>query len=180
VVTITGGKLTTYREMAADTVDEVLHQLGGRLDQVAHRTKTKRMKLRGADGYQDALAVDAHLADRHGGETRTLLAMIEKDPALGEPLVDGLPYLRAEAVYAARYEMARDVEDVLTRRTRARLLAREASAAAAADVADLIGPELGWTEDQKVADVAAYRAAVEHERETSCLPPTITELVGGG
>ena len=64
-----------------------------------------------------------------------MLAMIERDPELAAPLVAGLPYLRAEAVYAARYEMARTVDDVLTRRTRARLLARDASAAAAADVA---------------------------------------------
>ena len=55
---------------------------------------------------------------------RGLLAMIDRDPSLAEPLVPGLPYLKAEAVYSARYEMARSVDDILARRTRARLLAR--------------------------------------------------------
>ena len=58
----------------------------------------------------------------------------------------GLPYLRAEAVYAARHEMATTVDDVLARRTRARLQARDASAAAAADVAALLAAELGWSD----------------------------------
>ena len=56
-----------------------------------------------------------------------LFAMVEADPDLAEPLVEGLPYLRAEAVYAARHEMAATLDDVLSRRTRARLLAAEAS-----------------------------------------------------
>ena len=56
----------------------------------------------------------------------------------------GLPYLRAEALYAARYEMARSVDDILSRRTRARLLGRDASAAAAPAVAALVAADLGW------------------------------------
>ena len=80
------------------------------------------------------------------------------------PLVEGLPYLRAEAVYAARHEMVATIDDVLSRLTRARLLAAEASAAAAADdVAALIGPELGWTEHERRAQVDAYRTSVTAE-----------------
>ena len=90
--------------------------------------------------------------------------MIEHDPSLGDVLVEGLPYLRVEAVYAARYEMARSVDDVLTRRTRARLLAREASARAADDVAALIAPDLGWDAAEQAAQAAAYRALVDEER----------------
>src|SRR5207237_10143046 len=103
---------------------------------------------------------DEHLRNRHGSEARTVQAMIEADPTLGRPLVATLPYLRAEALYAARYEMAATVDDVLTRRIRARLLARDASAAAALDVAKLIGPELGWSEDEAAAQVAAYLRSV--------------------
>ena len=73
----------------------------------------------------------------------------------------GLPYLRAEAVYAARYEMARSVDDVLARRTRARLQARDASAAAAADVAALLAAELGWSAAEAARQAAAYVALVE-------------------
>jgi len=177
VVTITGGKLTTYREMAADTVDTVLRSLDDRLTtRVARRSRTKHLRLRGAEGYEAALSSGEthalHLADRYGGEARTLLAMVDKDPSLGQPLVQGLPYLRVEAVYAARYEMARSVDDVLSRRTRARLLGRDASGDAAADVAALIGPVLGLSTEQQAAQAEAYRAAVAHERSSAGLPET--------
>ena len=176
VVTITGGKLTTYREMAADTVDEVLDQLGDRVPGVARRTRTRKLRLRGADGFEalDAVAdpITRHLANRFGGEARTVLALAEADPTLREPLVAGLPYIRAEAVYAARHEMARSVDDVLSRRTRARLLARDASAAAADEVARLIAPILGLSDAQAADQAAAYRQAVELERTTADLPET--------
>ncbi len=174
VVSITGGKLTTYREMAADTIDAVVEGLGDTVPRRARRSRTAKLRLRGADGY-DALVVGAdertdHLAHRYGGEARTVLAMVAGDPALGEPLVEGLPYLRAEAVYAARHEMARTVDDVLSRRTRARILAREASAAAADDVGGLIQAELGLTDAEVAEQVAAYRASLAHEREANAAP----------
>lgn len=177
MVTITGGKLTTYREMAADTVDVVVRSLDDRIStRVAKRSRTKRLRLRGAEGYEAARVagdvISLHLAERYGGESRTLQAMIEHDPSLGEPLVSGLPYLRAEAVYAARYEMARTVDDVLSRRTRARLLARDASAEAAEAVAALIGPVLGLSAAEQTDQVASYRASVAHERTSAGLPET--------
>lgn len=176
MVSVTGGKLTTYREMAADTIDEVLDVLGGSVTGVSKRSRTKNLRLRGAEGY-DAVAADAdpvmaHLANRYGGEARTVLALADADASLREPLVAGLPYLRAEAVYAVRHEMARSVDDVLSRRTRARLLARDASAAAADDVAALIAPVLGLTDAEAAAQAAAYRSAIELERTTAHLPET--------
>ncbi len=84
--------------------------------------------------------------------------MIAADPSLAEPLVPTLPYLRAEAVYAARYEMAGTLDDVLARRTRSLILARDASVAAAAGVAQLLAPELGWSTAEADAQVQAYRA----------------------
>ncbi len=108
-----------------------------------------------------------------------LAAMIAGDPALGEPLVPGLPYLRAEALYAARYEMATSLDDVLSRRTRARLRDRDATAAAADDVAALVGAELGWSDAERAAQVAAYREASERERLVPGLPE-IAALAGGG
>jgi glycerol-3-phosphate dehydrogenase len=174
VVTITGGKLTTYREMAADTVDAVVEGLGDRAQGVAKRSRTGKLRLRGAEGYHDLAAssdpATRHLADRYGGEARAVLALAEADPSLREPLVAGLPYLRAEAVHAARHEMARSVDDVLSRRTRARLLARDASAEAADDVARLIAPVLGLTAEEAADQAQAYRRAVETERTTAELP----------
>jgi glycerol-3-phosphate dehydrogenase len=179
VISINGGKLTTYREMAADTVDEVVDHLGDRAPRgLRRRSHTRKLALRGAAGYEATKAMVVpglrteqveHLSDRYGGEAPVLFAMIEAAPALAEPLVAGLPYLRAEAVYAARHEMVATLDDVLSRRTRARLLAAEASAEAADDVADLVGPELGWTDDERRAQVDAYRASVADELEAAGL-----------
>ncbi len=192
IVTITGGKLTTYREMAADTVDEVLaHVLGARAVERAQRhSRTRRLRLRGAEGYDRLMAeadtvsplggdVVRHLADRYGDEARTVAVMAERDPDLAKPLVPGLPYLRAEAVYAARYEMARTLDDVLSRRTRARLLARDDSAAMAAQVADLLAPELGWDAEECRRQIAAYTASVDEERTSPHLPEVALDAALG-
>ena len=191
VVTVTGGKLTTYREMAADTIDLVLEQVLGAkaVERVAKHSRTRRLPLRGAEGYTEVLAaadntpgvpatlVD-HLANRYGGEARALLAMIERDADLAEPLVPGLPYVRAEAVYAVRYEMARSVDDILSRRTRARLLGRDASAAAAPAVAALVAADLGWDAAEQDRQVKAFRALVDEERQAADLPETALDALG--
>ncbi len=185
VITITGGKLTTYRKMASDTVGEVIDTIGrDHLPGVNHRTRTKRLPIRGAEGYQ-ALVDEAstaaatldrrtvvHLADRYGGEARAIIAMADRNPSLAEPLVPSLPYIRAEAVFSARYEMARSLDDILTRRTRARLLARDETAQVAAQVADLVSAELGWDSDETARQVAGYEALVLEERESAQLPDT--------
>ncbi len=178
VVTVTGGKFTTYRRMAADTVDEVVRQLG----HGARRSPTKHLQLLGAPGTPtlqrpgaaERLGVDdatlAHLVGRYGSEARTVAAMVKADPDLAQPLVPGLPYLRAEAVYAARYEMAHTLDDVLARRTRSLLFGRDASARAATDVAQLIGEELRWSRSRIQKEVDSYRAGVVHARESAGLP----------
>ncbi|HEV8206942.1 MAG TPA: glycerol-3-phosphate dehydrogenase/oxidase [Acidimicrobiia bacterium] len=172
LVTVTGGKLTTYRRMAADTVDEVDAVLGKR-----RRCRTKQLKLIGADGYEDPPETNEpsrheHLAHRYGTEGAEVEALVDQEPALGEPLVPGLPYLKAEAVHAVRSEMARTLDDVLTRRTRARLLARDDSAAAAEVAAVLVGRELGWDDAERARQVKEYRAAVAAERDAADLPET--------
>jgi glycerol-3-phosphate dehydrogenase len=180
LVTVTGGKLTTYRAMAADTVDAVLHLLGRRLTYCP----TRRLALRGADGTAGldspeaaarlgvAPGVLAHLAGRYGGEARAVVAMLDADPSLAAPMAEGLPYLRAEALYAARYEMVHTLADVLYRRTRAGILDREATAVAAPAVADLIGGELGWSPERRAAEVAAVLAEVDAERAALGLATT--------
>lgn len=142
VITITGGKLTTYRRMAEDTVDVVTDRLGRRT-----RCRTKRLRLFGHDGRRE----------------RELEAMIGDDRPLGEPLVPGLSYTRAEAVYAARHEMVTTLDDVLSRRTRALLFDREATRRAAPDVAALIAPILGWDETRTRHEIDAFVEICEHE-----------------
>ena len=161
VVSITGGKLTTYREMAEDTIHTVLEGLGD-VPRSARRSRTAKLVLRGGEGSTTGLS--EHLVGRYGSEARVVQAMVDSDPSLGEPLVEGLPYLRAEALYAVRHEMALTVDDVLARRTRARIQARDASAAAAPAVAALIGEDLGWSSDEQTEQAAAYVALVEAER----------------
>ena len=159
VVTVTGGKLTTYREMAEDTVDEVLEALGRRA-----RCRTRRLKLIGAtrpDRGTDQVRRD--LVARHGDAADDVRRLADDDPTLLEPLVPGLSYLRAEAVWAARHEMARSVDDVLSRRTRARLLDRRAAVAAADDVARLLAPHLGWDDDETARQAQAFRASCADE-----------------
>jgi glycerol-3-phosphate dehydrogenase len=188
VVTVTGGKLTTYRRMASDTVDVAVEVLG----RGAKRSPTKKLRLLGASGSETLrdpeaarrLGVDpatlAHLAGRYGSEARTVIAMTEADPELARPLVAGLPYLRAEAVFAARYEMARTLDDVLARRTRASLLARDASAAAATAVARLIAPELGWSPSRVEQEAMGYADAARRSREAAGLPDTGHLALQGG
>jgi glycerol-3-phosphate dehydrogenase len=169
VITVAGGKLTTYREMAADAVDMACRQLG-----MKARSRTKKLLLLGAEGFEepvgDALAV--HLAGRYGTEAEYVLDLAKTHDGLWEPLVPGLPYVGAEAVFAVRHEMARTLDDVLARRTRARILARDDSAAAAASVAALLAPELGWDDAECARQVAGYVASIAHERSSAQLPET--------
>ena len=89
------------------------------------------------------------------------------------------PTCKAEAVHAVRSEMARTLDDVLSRRTRARLLARDDSAAAAEDAAALVGRELGWDDAERARQVKEYRAAVAAERDAADLPETALEDLTG-
>jgi glycerol-3-phosphate dehydrogenase len=192
VVTVTGGKLTTYREMAADAVDEIVEHVLDRkaLSNLHRRSRTKRLELHGADGFDQLVSraatlsplgadVVTHLIDRYGSDTGDVLALAENDPDLAAPLVEGLPYLRAEAIFAVRHEMARTIDDILSRRTRARLLARDDSAAAAPSVAALIGPELGWDEAEQRRRVDEYVRQIDEERSAPGLPEVLLDTAMG-
>ena len=153
VITIAGGKLTTYRKMAQDTIDEALTQL-----QKSAKCKTKNLKLIGATTSTPKTNAKSamHLAARFGTEATLIQEMIAENPSLGEQLIAGLPYLKAEAVFAVKYEMARTLDDILSRRTRARIINRRASVASARAVAELIAPLLNWGEQEINNQVLAY------------------------
>ena len=161
VFTVTGGKLTTYREMAADTIDEVAEVLASKA-----RCRTKKLVLHGAEGFVAPKpgGVPGHLASRYGNDAAVVQELIDADESLGKPLVPGLPYLQAEAIFAVRNEMARSLDDVLSRRTRARLLDRAATVAVAGAVAELIAPELGWSTDEVTQQTEAFTRSVAHEQ----------------
>jgi glycerol-3-phosphate dehydrogenase len=132
VVTIVGGKLTTYRRMAADAVDEVIRLLGIR----RRPSVTARLPLHGV-GRRPPEVPD-RLWRRYGTEAPAVLALTRAEPHLADPLVPGLPYLKAEAVWAVRHEMALTADDVLARRTRARFLDQAAAEKAEPEVTKLI------------------------------------------
>ncbi|MBV8463510.1 MAG: glycerol-3-phosphate dehydrogenase/oxidase, partial [Acidimicrobiales bacterium] len=186
VVTVTGGKLTTYRKMAEDTVDVVVRELGRR-----DRCRTRSLALRGAapvdaaaggqppTGSDESATVADHLAGRYGAETPAVLARAEGAPELLQPLVPGLRYLGVEAVYAVEEEMATSLEDVLDRRTRASLRDARATATAAPRVAELVGPLLGWDAERARREADAYAARVRAALDRAGLGHATADGGGG-
>ncbi|MGK2957806.1 MAG: FAD-dependent oxidoreductase [Acidimicrobiales bacterium] len=175
LITVTGGKLTTYRRMAADTVDVVMKQLGRRVG-LHNRCRTASLKIWGADGFDELTGTSAseHLDNRYGTMTPTIVAMIKTDPSLGELLIEELPYLRAEALYAVRYEMAMTLDDVLSRRVPARWLNTRITFTAAEATASLIGPELGWDEAETSRQITSFQMSLTDELAAAGL---VTQLM---
>ncbi|HSK50143.1 MAG TPA: glycerol-3-phosphate dehydrogenase/oxidase [Solirubrobacterales bacterium] len=149
MLTITGGKLTTWRRMAKQTVDRLVER--ERRQAPCHTAEIPLgMEARAADlAAPDGVGEEAiaQLAFRYGHAARHVLALAREDPKLAAPIVPGRPDLLAEAVLAARREQARSVADVLLRRTRLAILAapqlREAGAVM--PLAEVLGAELGWS-----------------------------------
>lgn len=158
LIHVTGGKWTTYRQMAEDTVDALapyLPRMG--------RSRTKNFPLHGVSSWRPESELENYLFRRYGGDTPQVLQLIGEEPALGDCVIEGLPYLGAEFVYAARYEMATDLIDILTRRTRAHLYDARHSASAAPAIARLVAPTLGWGEDDQLLHATRYQDLVDHE-----------------
>src|SRR5947209_9213290 len=178
MVTIVGGKLTTYRRMAQDTVD-VLAKRDGM--PISH--PTRQLLLAGAIGWRDAkreiearghqlgLAPEIveHLEFNFGSTAGDILDLVDEDTSLRKRIVPDLPYIYAEVVYACRGEMAMTLEDVLARRTRIILEDAARGAGVAAEVAALMAGELNWSSDQTRAQVERYRALVGHQLEAEGL-----------
>jgi len=156
VVTITGGKWTTYRKMAEDTIDVAARE--GKL--AASPCVTADLPVHGSPGTNSGTPKDARYA-AYGTDRDALLALEREQPSLAEPLDPRLPYTGAEVVHAARAEYARTVDDVLARRTRALFTDVAAARASAPLVAQLLARELGrddeWQRDQCAAFGAIAR-----------------------
>ncbi|MCA1802132.1 MAG: glycerol-3-phosphate dehydrogenase/oxidase, partial [Rhodothermaceae bacterium] len=153
LVTITGGKWTTYRKMAQDVVDQASTVAGlNRRDCI---TETLRIH-----GWLKSVNTDEPL-HYYGSDRLAINKLIDERPELGQPLHERLPYLKAEVVWAVRNEMAMTIEDVLSRRVRALLLDARASVEIAPEVAGLMAQEAGfdaaWQQQQvkEFTDLAA-------------------------
>jgi glycerol-3-phosphate dehydrogenase len=174
VVVVAGGKYTTYRVMAKDAIDAVSHTLDGKVPPSC----TERIPLLGAEGFAAKwnsrygiaeshgihVARVEHLLHRFGSMIHDVLALIDEDASLGEPLPGADDYLRAEVVYAASHEGARHLDDVLTRRTRISIETFDRGVSTAPVAAELMAPVLGWSEAQVAREVEHYIARVDAER----------------
>jgi glycerol-3-phosphate dehydrogenase len=149
LVTITGGKWTTYRRMAADAINQAARVAG----LPARPCVTADHTLH---GWVETVDPDDSLAV-YGSEAGALTRLIDERPELAEPLHPSVPFLAARTVWAARHESARTVEDVLARRTRALLLDARSSAGAAPRVAALMAEELGFSADWRHAQIDQFQ-----------------------
>jgi len=138
LLTIAGGKWTTYRKMAQDAVDQAETMAGFE----ERRCTTEHLQIHGWTKQQ----ITTPNLRVYGADAAAIKELAEVEPGLAERLHPDLPYIGAEVVWAVRQEMARTVEDVLARRTRALLLGARASIEAAPKVAQLMGRELGADE----------------------------------
>jgi glycerol-3-phosphate dehydrogenase len=153
LVTITGGKWTTYRKMAQDVVDQASTVAGlNRRDCI---TETLRIH-----GWLKSVNTEEPL-HYYGSDRLAINKLIEEKPELGRPLHERLPYLKAEVVWAVRNEMAMTIEDVLSRRTRALLLDARASVEIAPEVAGLMAQEAGF-------DAAWQQQQVKEYTDSGC------------
>jgi glycerol-3-phosphate dehydrogenase len=163
MLTITGGKLTTWRRMAKQTVDRLVEREGREAPchtaEIPLGMEARPEDLEGPEGVgEDSIS---QLAFRYGHAARAVLDLAWKQPKLAAPIVPGRPDLLAEAVIAARLEQARSVADVLLRRTRLGLLAapqlRDASVVR--PVAEAMGAELGWSRRRIKREAEAWPVA---------------------
>ena len=168
MVTIVGGKYTTYRPMARDAVDAAARSLGREIPP----TPTETLPLVGAPGWlvirNQLPGLSARygvpeptlqrMLHRYGAELPDVLAPIADNPALAFPIDHTAGYLPVEFLYAVTQEGAQTLDDVLTRRTHVAIEDPDAGVGAAEEVAALIAPVLGWDAARQKEEVAAYEA----------------------
>lgn len=186
LVAVTGGKYTTYRVMAADAVDAVAEGLS----RAVPASSTARLPLLGARGFpavwaaRAQLARDAglplsrleHLVRRYGALTTEVLDALADRPGLDHPIPGAEGYLQVEAWYAATHEGARDLADVLDRRTRISMETADRGEAAAEAVAAVMGDALDWTDDDTAGAIARYRARARAQRAAEAQPDDASAL----
>ena len=168
LISILGGKWTTHRLMAEDTINAVQSTLG----ETITPSLTKEKALAGAAGFTEeywrtlageyALAerTAQHLAQKFGTRAPDVLALARAETSLAAPLLAGLPHILAEVVYSIRHEMAQTIEDILARRLGLQLFDWRVSIQAAPAVADLLSQELGWPRKARDQAIAGYTSKI--------------------
>lgn len=187
-VLIAGGKYTTYRVMAADVVDAAVEARAQLVDDEVPESSTADIPLVGAAGFQRRWADREQLARdlgfsatvmeglmrRHGDRIDDVLQVIFEQPELAEPLSDDVPYRKAEAVVAIRNEGAMDLSDILVRRTRTAMEARDGGRAAAEGLRSVMAAELGWDDARMDAEIEDLM-----DRQDIVMPPVLRHQIQG-
>lgn len=176
LISIAGGKYTTYRVMAKDAINAAVQDVSAGTPP----SVTEHIPLLGAEGYHAMVNSIEKLAerwqlpvwrmqrllDRYGSLTDELLTLASEDPSLLEPLAGAEEYLRVEIAYAASHEGAMHLDDILARRTRISIETPDRGTESADSTARLVAPYLGWDEERIANEVQAYSARVEAERRS--------------
>ena len=180
LITVAGGKYTTYRVMAKDAVDMAVHGLA----QSYGPSVTDKIPLVGAEGYtalwnaryglaeRSGLHVNRieHLLNRYGHLIHDILDLVAERGELADPLPGADGYIKAEVTYAASHEGALHLDDVLTRRTRISIETMHRGVESAKAVAELMGDVLGWDTETAAGEIEHYVKRVEAERESQHQP----------
>ena len=184
MVVVAGGKYTTYRIMAKDAVDLAVRDLPGDIAE----SRTETVPLAGARGFEGMAArpellgetcgLDGDqmlaLLERYGSLTNELIALINVDPRLREEVPGSEGHLAVEIVYAAAQEGALHLTDVMTRRTRISIEARDRGLEAAPHVAALMAPILGWDDAKVTREIEIYHRRVEAEMTSQTMPDDVS------
>ena len=168
MISILGGKWTTHRLMAEDTIDAVQREMGGPVTPSA----TRQHPLAGAAGYDKAFSKDIekeyslpsdvakHLAGKFGSTALEALQLLKENPAWNRRIAAGLPVIEAEIIFCIRSEMAETIEDLLARRTGAQLHGWKEAIEAAPRVAELLAQEKRWEPGRSASAVSEYTTRI--------------------
>jgi len=177
LITIAGGKLTTFRVMGRDMVDRVarrLHELDGR--PIPRRPPTDRVPLPGGEAADLDVLVEAararevpettahHLVQAYGSEAAAVLNLVERERALGKPIIPGRPEIWAEVTHSVEREMALRLADVLMRRLHLFSETRDQAVSATTAVVERLGKLLGWDAARRSEEIADYAKQVAQSR----------------
>ena len=174
-VSIAGGKYTTYRVMAEDAVDEAVNHLR----RIVPDSTTENLAIIGAEGYsvlinkipklakEYGLAEDTirHLLDRYGSLFEEVLAQAKDDSTLLEPLIEGLPYIKAEALYAITHEAALSIDDLLSRRTRIAFEASDSGLSITSYLGELLGRYVGLEKKEIAKSINEYEQMILRQKK---------------
>jgi len=178
LISIMGGKWTTHRAMAEDTIDVVEKSLG----RVSGVCPTRHHVLYGSEGwsvdywqelvntYKVTPDVAHRLSVTFGTAAKNILDLVNEDKSLGQHIIPEHPMIRAEVVYAVREELAVTIEDVLARRLGVQFYTWRGARDAAATVGTILGAELGWTDDQTQSSVNTYVSYINRLLDLADLP----------